>query len=140
LAIATGDRRSALLAPGRAPSWCHRRAPEGAGHPHNKGPTIALIYGTGLMVQGGGTTSLLGTAEMAPARSCAFRDAFRTPRCGRSVPHRQPRRLGGRLRRSGARVRARERGAGHRLDGRCRRSGGYYVAAPADKIVAQPAT
>src|SRR6202043_662149 len=42
---------------------------EGAGHPHNKGPTIALIYGTGLIVQGGGASSpLSGSAEMS-ARS-----------------------------------------------------------------------
>src|SRR5712671_2930259 len=52
---------------------------EGAGRPHTKGPAIALIYGAGLMVQGGGSTSpLTGSAEMSAREvTRAFRDAFR---------------------------------------------------------------
>src|SRR6185295_20226175 len=29
---------------------------EGAGRPHDDGPTIALIYGTGMITEGGGTS------------------------------------------------------------------------------------
>jgi len=54
---------------------------DGAGHPHNSGPTIALVYGTGLVTRGGGTsTPLLDNAELS-AREVgrAFRQAFGDP-------------------------------------------------------------
>ena len=118
---------------------------EGAGHPHDKGPTIALIYGTGLITQGGSTASpLTGNAEMsarAVARGfrAAFRDAdvrailFRIDSPGGSAVASETiwREVG----------RARERGKPVIVSmGDTAGSGGYYIAAPADKIVAQPAT
>ena len=33
---------------------------EGAGRPHESGPAIALIYGTGMITQGGGTGACSG--------------------------------------------------------------------------------
>src|SRR5439155_10305623 len=56
---------------------------EGAGHPHNSGPTIALVYGTGLVTTGGGGSSspLIDNAELS-ARDVgrAFRQAFGDPK------------------------------------------------------------
>jgi len=118
---------------------------EGAGHPHNKGPTIALIYGTGLIVQGGGATSpLSGSAEMS-ARDVtrAFRDAFRDAKV-RAILFRIDSPGGSAVASESIWrevVRARERGKPVIVSmGDTAGSGGYYVAAPADKIVAQPAT
>lgn len=116
-----------------------------AGHPHTSGPTIALIYGTGLITQGGGGTSgLLGSSEMsAAAVGRAFRAAFRDPDV-RAILFRinSP---GGSAVASETIwrevVRARERGKPVIVSmGNVAGSGGYYVAAPADKIVAEPGT
>src|SRR5437016_1550049 len=118
---------------------------EGAGRPHTKGPAIALIYGAGLIVQGGGDKSpLSGTAEMnAREVARAFRDAFRDADV-RAILFRidSP---GGSAVASGSIwrevVRARERGKPVIVSmGDTAGSGGYYIAAPADKIVAEPAT
>src|SRR5437660_37859 len=118
---------------------------EGAGHPHDKGPTIALIHGTGLITQGGSTASpLTGDAEMsARAVTRAFRDAFRDADV-RAILFRIDSPGGSAVasetiwREVG---RARERGKPVIVSmGDTAGSGGYYVAAPADKIVAQPAT
>jgi protease-4 len=118
---------------------------EGAGHPHNKGPTIALIYGTGLIVQGGGATSpLSGSAEMSAREvTRAFRDAFRDAKV-RAILFRIDSPGGSAVASESIWrevVRARERGKPVIVSmGDTAGSGGYYVAAPADKIVAQPAT
>jgi protease-4 len=118
---------------------------EGAGHPHNKGPTIALIYGTGLIVQGGGAASpLSGSAEMsARGVTRAFRDAFRDAKV-RAILFRIDSPGGSAVASESIWrevVRARERGKPVIVSmGDTAGSGGYYVAAPADKIVAQPAT
>jgi protease-4 len=118
---------------------------EGADHPHNKGPTIALIYGTGLIVQGGGTTSpLSGSAEMSAREvTRAFRDAFRDAKV-RAILFRIDSPGGSAVASESIWrevVRARERGKPVIVSmGDTGGSGGYYVAAPADKIVAQPAT
>src|SRR5437660_2011266 len=118
---------------------------EGAGHPHDKGPTIALIYGTGLITQGGSTASpLTGNAEMsARAVTRAFRDAFRDADV-RAILFRIDSPGGSAVasetiwREVG---RARERGKPVIVSmGDTAGSGGYYIAAPADKIVAEPAT
>jgi len=118
---------------------------EGAGHPHNKGPTIALIYGSGLIVQGGGAASpLSGTAEMSAREvSRAFRAAFRDAKV-RAILFRIDSPGGSAVASETIWrevVRARERGKPVIVSmGDAAGSGGYYVAAPADKIVAQPAT
>ena len=118
---------------------------EGAGHPHNKGPTIALIYGSGLIVQGGSTASpLSGTAEMSAREvSRAFRAAFRDAKV-RAILFRIDSPGGSAVASETIWrevVRARERGKPVIVSmGDAAGSGGYYVAAPADKIVAQPAT
>src|SRR5947209_10634943 len=118
---------------------------EGAGHPHNKGPTIALIHGTGLIVQRAGNTSpLSGTAEMSAREvSRAFREAFRDAKV-RAVLFRIDSPGGSAVASETIWrevVRARERGKPVIVSmGDTAGSGGYYIAAPADKIVAEPAT
>src|SRR5256885_430917 len=118
---------------------------EGAGRPHTKGPAIALIYGAGLMVQGGGSTSpLTGSAEMSAREvTRAFRDAFRDAKV-RAILFRIDSPGGSAVASETIWrevVRARERGKPVIVSmGDTAGSGGYYIAAPADKIVAQPAT
>jgi protease-4 len=118
---------------------------DGAGKPHDSGPKIALIYGTGLITAGeGDSASLLGGSEMS-ARELgrAFRQAaadkdvrailFRIDSPGGSAVASET------IWREVAR--ARERGKPVIVSmGEVAGSGGYYVAAPADKIVAEPAT
>lgn len=118
---------------------------EGAGRPHESGPKIALIYGTGIVTQGSGQDSLLGGTTELSARKVtralrqASRDAdvraivFRIDSPGGSAIASETiwREVG----------RARERGKPVIVSmGNVAGSGGYYIAAPADKIVAQPAT
>jgi protease-4 len=118
---------------------------EGAGHPHDKGPTIALIHGTGLITQGGSAASpLTGNAEMtARAVTRAFRAAFRDAEV-RAILFRIDSPGGSAVASETIWrevVRARERGKPVIVSmGDTAGSGGYYIAAPADKIVAQPAT
>src|SRR5947207_12803523 len=118
---------------------------EGAGRPHTKGPAIALIYGAGLIVQGGGDKSpLSGTAEMnAREVARAFRDAFRDADV-RAILFRIDSPGGSAVASESIWrevVRARERGKPVIVSmGDTAGSGGYYIAAPADKIVAEPAT
>ena len=118
---------------------------EGAGRPHTKGPAIALIYGAGLIVQGGGEKSpLSGTAEMnAREVARAFRDAFRDADV-RAILFRIDSPGGSAVASESIWrevVRARERGKPVIVSmGDTAGSGGYYIAAPADKIVAEPAT
>ncbi len=118
---------------------------EAAGRPHASGPKIALIYGTGLIVQRADDDNLLSGGETMSARTVAraFRDAagdldvraivFRVDSPGGSAVASET------IWREVAR--AHERGKPLIVSmGNVAGSGGYYIAAPADKIVAQPAT
>jgi len=116
-----------------------------AGRPHREGATIALIYGSGLIARGASSTnSLTGSNVMAANEiSRAFRAAVRDPAV-RAILFRidSP---GGSVVASESIWRdvvfARERGKPVVVSmGDVAGSGGYYVAAPADKIVAEPAT
>ncbi|MFL5265776.1 MAG: signal peptide peptidase SppA [Stellaceae bacterium] len=115
-----------------------------AGHPHRDGPTVALIYGSGLVVRGSGAgNSLTGSNVMAATEiTRAFRAAVRDPSV-RAILFRvdSP---GGSAVASETIWRevlfARERGKPVIVSmGNIAGSGGYYVAAAADKIVAEPA-
>ena len=118
---------------------------DGAGRPHAAGAKIALIYGTGLITAGGsGSSPLLGDSELSARRlSRAFSQAagdsevkailFRIDSPGGSAMASETiwREV----------VRARQRGKPVIASmGNVAGSGGYYIAAPADKIVAEPAT
>jgi protease-4 len=118
---------------------------EDAGHPHNRGPKIALVYGTGLVTAGGGKrTPLLDDAELS-AREVgrAFRQAFSDPEV-RAILFRIDSPGGSAVASETIWrevVRAREHGKPVIVSmGDVAGSGGYYIAAPADKIVAEPAT
>ena len=116
----------------------------GAGRPHRSGPKIALIYGTGLLTSGDGTAPLLDTAELgARAVGRAFQQAasdaevraivFRIDSPGGSAVASETvwREV----------FRARDRGKPVIVSmGDVAGSGGYYIAAPANKIVAEPST
>jgi protease-4 len=116
-----------------------------AGRPHREGSTIALIYGSGLIVRtGGGASPLTGSnvmsaAEVTRAFRAAVRDAsvrailFRIDSPGGSAVASETiwREV----------VLARERGKPVIVSmSDVAGSGGYYIAAAADKIVAEPAT
>jgi protease-4 len=115
-----------------------------AGRPHRSGPVIAVIYGTGLIQRGGGGGPFSGSGIMgADAVARAFDQAaldpavkailFRIDSPGGSVVASET------IWR--AVLRARERGKPVIVSmGDVAGSGGYYIAAPADKIVAEPAT
>ena len=118
---------------------------EAAGRAHASGPKIALIYGTGLIVQGGADDDLLPGGETMSARKSHAPSAtaagdpdvrailFRIDSPGGSAVASET------IWREVAR--ARERGKPVIVSmGDVAGSGGYYIAAPADKIVAQPAT
>jgi protease-4 len=118
---------------------------EGAGGPHKSGPKIALIYGTGVVTQGGGKDSPVGgTAELSARKvTRAFRQAARDADV-RAIVFRIDSPGGSAIASETIWrevVRARERGKPVIVSmGNVAGSGGYYIAAPADKIVAQPAT
>jgi len=116
-----------------------------AGRPHQKGPTIALIYGTGLIQRGASTpnpfsaSGLMGADTVSRAFDKAARDGdvkailFRVDSPGGSAVASET------IWR--AVLRAHESGKPVVVSmGAVAGSGGYYVAAPADKIVAEPAT
>jgi len=119
---------------------------DAVGAPHQSGPTIALIYATGLMARDGGDSGnpLTGSGVMTADRiTRAFRLAARD-KAVRAILFRidSP---------GGSAVAAetiwtavrRARAAGKPVIvsmGDVAGSGGYYIAAPADKIVAEPAT
>src|ERR1700730_15521248 len=116
-----------------------------AGHPHREGSTIALIYGSGLVVRGGGAANPLTGSNLMAATELtrAFRTAVRDPAV-RAIVFRidSP---GGSAVASESIWRevvfARERGKPVIVSmSDVAGSGGYYVAAAADKIVAEPAT
>jgi protease IV len=134
----------------------HKRAPggeivslsaylDGAGRPYSKGERIALIYGSGLIVRGGSSASPLSQSDEMAANEItrAFRAAVRDPKV-RAILFRidSP---GGSVVASESIwhdvVFARERGKPVIVSmGNVAGSGGYFVAAPANKIVAEPAT
>ena len=116
-----------------------------AGRPHSEGAKIALISGSGLIQRGAGSASpLTGSRVMAATEIArAFRAAVRD-RAVRAILFRvdSP---GGSVVASESIWRevvfARERGKPVVVSmGDVAGSGGYYVAAAADKIVAEPAT
>ena len=116
-----------------------------AGRPNRDGATIAVIYGSGLIERSGGSDNpLTGSNTMAASElSRAFRAAVRDPAV-RAILFRidSP---GGSVVASESIWRevvfARERGKPVIVSmSDVAGSGGYYVAAAADKIVAQPAT
>lgn len=115
------------------------------GRPHQRGPTIALIYGTGLVQEEGSRGLSLFGENVLSARALgrAFRAAVRDPKV-RAILFRidSP---GGSVVASEAIWRdvvfARRHGKPVVVSmGDLAGSGGYYIAAPADKIVAEPAT
>jgi protease-4 len=118
---------------------------DGAGHPHDSGPTIALIYATGLVTKGGGSpTPLIGsTGASAQEIGRALRQAFGDPEV-RAILLRIDSPGGSAVASETIWrevVRAREHGKPVIASmGDVAGSGGYYIAAPADKIVAEPAT
>jgi protease IV len=116
-----------------------------AGRPNREGDTIALIYGSGLIERSAGSDNpLIGSNVMAATElTRAFRAAVRDPAV-RAILFRidSP---GGSVVASESIWRevvfARERGKPVIVSmGDVAGSGGYYVAAAADKIVAEPAT
>ncbi len=116
-----------------------------AGRPHEKGPTIALIYGTGLIQRGSSTSNpfsesgLMGADTVSRAFDKAAGDGdvrailFRVDSPGGSAVASET------IWR--AVLRAHQSGKPVIVSmGAVAGSGGYYIAAPADKIVAEPAT
>ena len=119
---------------------------DAAGGPHASGPKLALIHGTGPITQGGGSDDLLsGSSPELSARKIAraLRDASRDAEI-RAILFRIDSPGGSAIASETIWrevVRARERGKPVIVSmGNAAGSGGYYIAAPADKIVAQPAT
>jgi len=116
-----------------------------AGRPHREGATIALIYGTGLIERAAGSTNPLTGSNVMAANEIgrAFRAAVRDPKVHAIIFRIDS--PGGSVVASESIwrevVHARERGKPVIVSmGDVAGSGGYYVAAPADKIVAEPAT
>jgi len=116
-----------------------------AGRPHREGSTIAVIYGSGLVTRGGDSANPVTGSKLMAATELtrAFRAAVRDPAV-RAILFRidSP---GGSAVASESIWRevvfARERGKPVIVSmGDVAGSGGYYVAAAADKIVAEPAT
>ncbi|MGH7093297.1 MAG: signal peptide peptidase SppA [Stellaceae bacterium] len=115
-----------------------------AGRPHQSGTEVALIYGSGLITREGTGGGLVGGAGLDADRVAkAFRDAiadkkvhailFRIDSPGGSVVASE----------TVWREVERAHGTGKPVVvsmGDVAASGGYYIAAPADKIVAEPAT
>jgi protease-4 len=115
-----------------------------AGRPHASGSEIALIYGTGLVTRGGTGAGLtqdndFSARQMARAFAAASRDkdvraiVFRIDSPGGSATASET------IWREVERAQVRGKPVIVSM-GDVAASGGYYVAAPADKIVAEPAT
>jgi protease-4 len=118
---------------------------DGAGRPHQSGPTIAVIYGNGMITRGDSSANplsgntVMGADTLARAFRLAAADAsvrailFRIDSPGGSATASET------IWREA--VRAKEAGKPLVVSmGNVAGSGGYYVAAGADKIVAEPAT
>jgi protease-4 len=118
---------------------------DGAGRPHDSGATIALIYAIGLVSKGGTSpTPLIGSAGVSAEEvGRAFRQAFGDPDV-KAILFRIDSPGGSAVASETIWrevVRAREHGKPVIVSmGDVAGSGGYYIAAPADKIVAEPAT
>jgi protease IV len=115
-----------------------------AGRPHKSGPTIALIYAHGLIRQGRADDDLLATSgSSAESLIAAFRNAAKDSSV-RAILLRIDSPGGSAVASESiwrATVKAREAGKPIIVSmGDVAGSGGYYIAASADKIVAQPAT
>jgi protease IV len=116
-----------------------------AGRPDRSGAEIALIYGSGLIERGGGSGGVLAGSDVMAADKVA--DAFDKAAADKVV-----RAILFRINSPGGSVvasetiwravaRARAQGKPVIVSmGEEAGSGGYYIAAPADKIVAEPAT
>ncbi|HXP29639.1 MAG TPA: signal peptide peptidase SppA [Stellaceae bacterium] len=117
---------------------------DAAGEPHSSGPTVALIYASGLIARGGGSGPLGGSGILGANKVIeAFRKAQRDPAVrailfridspgGSAVASESIWRAVGRAKAAGKPVIV--------SMGDVAGSGGYYIAAGADKIVAEPAT
>jgi len=141
-----GDRENAIASLGAgAPLLSLAHYLDQVGAPHQSGPTIALIYATGLMARGDGGDNpltgdnILGADDLTRAFRLAQADKsvrailFRIDSPGGSAVAAET--IWAAVRR------AREAGKPVIVSmGDVAGSGGYYVAAPADKIVAEPAT
>ncbi len=140
-----GDRESAIASFGASPPLLSlERYLDQVGPPHQNGPTIALIYATGLMARGDSGNPLtgdniLGADELTRAFHLAQADKsvrailFRIDSPGGSAVAAET--IWAAVRR------AHEAGKPVIVSmGDVAGSGGYYIAAPADKIVAEPAT
>lgn len=139
-----GDRIDAIASFGAAPHLVSLRDyREAAGEAHQAGPTVALIYATGLLARGGGSGSLLGGGSGTDEVTRAFRLA-REDKNVRAIVFRIDSPGGSAVAAESiwaAVERAREAGKPIIVSmGDVAGSGGYYIAAPADKIVAEPAT
>ena len=116
-----------------------------AGRPHRSGPEIALIYANGLLTRGsGGDSTFVGSGQAgSDAIIRAFRMAERDPEV-RAILFRIDSPGGSAVASESIwRETLRAKEAGKKLIvsmGDVAGSGGYYIAAAADKIVADPAT
>ena len=116
-----------------------------AGRPNDEGPTVALIYGTGIIQRGASTDNPLSGSGVLGAESVAhaFRSALADPTV-RAILFRVDSPGGSAVASETIwreTVRAREANIPVIVSmGDVAGSGGYYIAAAADKIVAQPAT
>jgi len=140
-----GDREDAIASLGGGTLLTLDRYADQVGPAHQKGPTIALIYATGFMARdGGGGNPLTGDNVMA---ADDVTRAFKLAQNDKSV-----RAILFRINSPGGSAVAAEtiwaavkraRSAGKPVIvsmGDVAGSGGYYIAAPADKIIAEPAT
>ena len=113
------------------------------GRPHKSGPTIALIYASGLIARGRSEDSPLASALGADDVIHAFRMAERDPAV-RAILFRIDSPGGSAVASESIwRETVRAKAAGKKVIvsmGDVAGSGGYYIAAAADKIVAEPAT
>jgi protease-4 len=118
---------------------------DAAGRPHSEGPRIALIYGTGIITRGDSESNPLTGAVTLGADTMmrAFRSAVADPKV-RAILFRIDSPGGSAVASETIwREVSRARQAGKPVIvsmGDVAGSGGYYIAAAADKIVAQPAT
>jgi protease IV len=141
-----GDRADAITSFGAAPKLLSlENYRDQVGEAHQSGPTVALIYATGMLARGGGdggnalTSAESGTDRLVRAFRLAQEDknvraiVFRIDSPGGSAVAAET---------IWAAVhRAHEAGKPIIVSmGDLAGSGGYYIAAPADKIVAEPAT
>jgi protease-4 len=118
---------------------------QSAGRPHQSGPAIAVIYASGLITRDGSSASPLSGTEVsgADALSSAFRKAaedsdvqailFRIDSPGGSATASET------IWHAVARAKEAKKPVIVSM-GEVAGSGGYYIAAPADRIVAEPAT